>query len=56
MIPGSIQSSHQLGMHTLNEDLSRLYQMGLITRKTAIDAAYDPQDLEKVLGSSAAYY
>ena len=56
MIPGSIQSSHQLGMHTLNEDLSRLYQMGLITRRTAMDAAYDPQDLEKVLGTSPSYF
>ena len=56
MIPGSIQSSHQLGMHTLNEDLSRLYQMGLITRRTAMDAAYDPQDLEKVLGTSSSAF
>ena len=56
MIPGSIQSSHQLGMHTLNEDLARLHQLGLITRRTAIDAAYDPQDLEKVLGTAMGCY
>ena len=56
LIPGSIQSSHQLGMHTLNEDLARLHQLGLITRRTAMDAAYDPQDLEKILGTSMAFY
>ena len=52
MIPGAIQSAHAEGMHTLNDDLSRLYTMGLITRKTAIDAAYDPQDLTKLLGAN----
>ena len=52
MIPGAIQSAHQLGMHTLNDDLVRLNNLGLISRKTALDAAYDPQDLEKVLGVS----
>ena len=50
MIPGAIQSAHHEGMHTLNDDLVRLNTMGLISRKTALDAAYDPQDLEKVLG------
>ena len=50
MIPGAIQSAHQLGMHTLNDDLTRLHQQGLISRRTALDAAYDPQDLEKILG------
>lgn len=50
MIPGAIQSAAQQGMHTLNNDLQRLNQMGLITRKTAIDAAYDPNELEKMLG------
>ena len=52
MIPGAIQSAHQQGMHTLNDDLVRLNNLGLISRKTALDAAYDPQDLEKVLGVS----
>lgn len=50
MIPGAIQSASQQGMHTLNNDLQRLNQMGLITRKTAIDASYDPTELEKLLG------
>ncbi|MBQ6016820.1 MAG: PilT/PilU family type 4a pilus ATPase [Clostridiales bacterium] len=50
MIPGAIQSARHEGMHTLNDDLVRLNTLGLITRKTALDASYDPQDLEKVLG------
>lgn len=50
MIPGAIQSAAAQGMHTLNNDLQRLNQMGLITRKTALDAAYDPNELEKMLG------
>ena len=50
MIPGAIQSAAQVGMHTLNTDLQRLVTMGLITRRTAIDAAYDPNELEKMIG------
>ena len=50
MIPGAIQSASHQGMHTLNSDLQRLNQMGLINRKTAMDAAYDPNELEKILG------
>ena len=50
MIPGAIQSGRSLGMHTLNEDLVSLYKGGYITWKTALEASYDPQDLEKVLG------
>jgi len=53
MIPGVIQSGKSLGMHTLNEDLIRLYKGGYINWKTALDAAYDPQDLEKTLGLNA---
>ncbi len=50
MIPGAIQSGRSLGMHTLNEDLVSLYKGGYITWKTALEASYDQQDLEKVLG------
>ena len=50
MIPGAIQAASQQGMHTLNMDLQKLYQMGYISRQTAIDAAYDPNDLKKALG------
>ena len=52
LIPGAIQSARQFGMHTLNDNLVELYQMGLISRKTALDAAYDPQELEKFLGTA----
>ena len=54
MIPGVIQSGHSIGMHTLNEDLLELYHNNQITRKTAINAAYDPIELEKALGLNAA--
>lgn len=54
MIPGAIQSGHSIGMHTLNEDLLELYHNNQITRKTAINAAYDPIELEKALGLNAA--
>ena len=50
MIPGAIQSASLQGMHTLNSDLQRLVNLGLITRKTAIDAAYDPSELDKLVG------
>ncbi len=53
MIPGAIQSGHPQGMHTLNEDLIRLYRDGIITKKTALNATYDPTDLEKALGNNS---
>lgn len=51
MIPGSIMSGHKEGMHTLNEDLARLVREGRITRKTALNASYDYQELDKLLGA-----
>ena len=50
MIPGSIQSGHKDGMHTLNESLLDLYRQGRITRKVALNASYDPTDFDKALG------
>ena len=55
MIPGAIASASHVGMHTLNNDLQRLVGMGLITKKTAMDAAYDPNELEKFLGVTGNY-
>ncbi len=55
MIPGTIASASHVGMHTLNNDLQRLVGMGLITKKTAMDAAYDPNELEKFLGVTGNY-
>ncbi|MBP5186942.1 MAG: PilT/PilU family type 4a pilus ATPase [Clostridiales bacterium] len=49
-IPGLIQSGKSLGMHTLNEDLVKLYKSGYIKWETALEATYDVQDLEKTLG------
>ena len=50
MIPSTLQSASLQGMHTLNSDLQRLVNMGIITRRTALDATYDPNELEKMLG------
>ena len=55
MIPGAIASGGHVGMHTLNNDLSRLVGMGLITKKAAIDATYDPNELEKLIGVTSNY-
>ena len=54
MIPGAIQSAHKDGMHTLNEDLIRLYRDGLISKRTALLASYDQQDLERSLGNATS--
>ena len=50
MIPGSIQAGHKDGMHTLNESLLDLFRQGQISRKTAINASYDPVDFDKQIG------
>ena len=55
MIPGAIASAGHVGMHTLNNDLSRLVGMGLITKKVAMDATYDPNELEKLIGVTSAF-
>lgn len=55
LIPGAIQSARVAGMHTLNDKLLELSQLGLITKKTALDACYDRQELEKLLGVTSVY-
>ncbi|MBP5186773.1 MAG: PilT/PilU family type 4a pilus ATPase [Clostridiales bacterium] len=50
MIHSTMQSSRAAGMHTLNEDLIRLYKEGFLSYQTIVDASYDLQDLEKALG------
>ena len=49
-LQATIQSGSLQGMHTLNNDLQRFVSLGLISRKTAMDAAYDPNELEKLIG------
>lgn len=55
LIPGAIQSARSIGMHTLNDKLIELTSFGLISKKTAIDACYDRQELEKLLGVTGAF-
>jgi twitching motility protein PilT len=56
MIPGIMQSSRPLGMHTLNDDLIRLYKDGFLSYQTIADATYDLQDLDKALGNNKPLY
>ncbi|MBR5975304.1 MAG: PilT/PilU family type 4a pilus ATPase [Clostridiales bacterium] len=56
MIPGAMQSGRSLGMHTLNEDLIRLYKEGFLSYQTIADATYDLQDLEKAMGLNKPLY
>lgn len=44
-----MQSGGSLGMHTLNNDLSRLIQMGMITKASAIKYSNDVTELEQYL-------
>ncbi|MEZ6018658.1 MAG: PilT/PilU family type 4a pilus ATPase [Planctomycetota bacterium] len=45
-IPSTIQTSKRLGMQTLDDHLWELASTGAIDRRTAIDFAQDPKDLE----------
>jgi twitching motility protein PilT len=47
----TMQSSAQVGMHTLAGDLSNLIRQGYITRETAEAAANDKMELEQYLGA-----
>jgi len=53
-IPSMIQSGRKEGMHTLNDNLLDLYRQGLISRKTALNASYDPADFDKALGGGSS--
>lgn len=50
-IKNVIQTSFSVGMHTMDQDLARMYIEGLISRKTAIAYAYDIKDLERYMGN-----
>lgn len=49
-IKNAIQTGSALGMHTMDQDLARMYREGLISRKNAIAYAYDLKDLERFMG------
>jgi twitching motility protein PilT len=44
-----MQSGGNVGMHTLNNDLSRLLQMGIITKQSAMKYSNDRAELEQYL-------
>jgi twitching motility protein PilT len=49
-IKNAIQTGSALGMHTMDQDLARMYREGLISRKNAFAYAYDIKDLERFIG------
>lgn len=46
-----MQANAALGMHTLNGDLARLYEAGMIEREDAFHHSNDKKDLEHFLGA-----
>jgi len=47
-IPSIIQSSRNLGMHLLNDDLASLIIHGRVTREEAMAVSNDPVSLDKM--------
>ena len=54
-IPATLMAGKKDSMHSLNEDLIRLIRSDVITKRTALNAAYDPIELSMSLGGSAAF-
>lgn len=50
-IKSTMQTCAASGMHSMDQDLARMYAEGLISRKTAIAYAYDLKDLERYMGN-----
>jgi len=49
-MPTIIYGSQSIGMQTLDQDLKRLLQAGLVTYEEAISKAKDPRELAKLVG------
>ena len=48
-IKNAIQTGSTLGMHTMDQDLARMYKEGFISRKDALACSYDVKELERYL-------
>lgn len=48
-IKNAIQTGSSLGMHTMDQDLARMYKENLITKRDAIAYAYDVKELERYM-------
>ncbi|MBI3945071.1 MAG: type IV pili twitching motility protein PilT, partial [Armatimonadetes bacterium] len=48
-IPSMIQTSAGVGMQTMDQHLRDLYQKGLIAYDVALERAYNPDELKKML-------
>lgn len=44
-----LQTGQELGMHTLDQDLARLYREGKLTRDQVVSYAIDPKDIDRLL-------
>lgn len=51
-LKNAMQTGMNSGMHTMEQDLARLFREGLISRETALDFAYDISELERILSAS----
>ena len=51
-IRNALMTGLSLGMHTMEQDLVRLFKEGRISRATAKDFAYDQPELERMLSSN----
>jgi twitching motility protein PilT len=49
-LASTMQSSGQVGMHTLASDLANLLRQGYVTQETALAAVNDKNELEQYLG------
>ena len=48
----SLMTGMSLGMHTMEQDLARLFKAGKISKATATDYAYDQAELTRMIGSN----
>ena len=51
-IRNALMTGMSMGMHTMEQDLARLFREGRISRATAKDYAYDQPELERMMSSN----
>jgi len=51
-MPTIIHGSQGIGMQTLDQDIKRLIQAGVVTFEEGISKAKDPRELAKLVGRS----
>ena len=51
-IQSVLQTNTAMGMMTMDQSLKGLYERGVISYEDAIDHAFDPRELQRLLGRS----